>query len=148
MRAGWLADWAARHDKRGYLVVAAGGAAAGSPFYVAAMLADEFVNSLILLGGAAAFYGFYMAPTIAIIQSVVFPHMRATASAIMLLVVNLIAFGIGPIFVGMLSDWIAIGWGLGSAAGIRWAQIWSTAIILLALTFYWRAFIWLPKHLK
>ena len=37
-------------------------------------------------------------------QSIVPPHMRATTSAILLFIINLIGLGLGPLFVGALSD--------------------------------------------
>lgn len=146
--SGILADRAARNDRRGYLAITALGPLFGAPVYVAAMLVDGFVPSLVLLGIAAMFNGFYQGPTVAIIQAVVHPHMRATASAVMLLVVAFIAFGIGPIAVGVLSDCFATYGGMGEAEGIRWAQIWSTAAVGVAMVLYWRAAHTMKADLK
>ena len=146
--SGRLADSAAKQHKRGYIKVAAIGPIIGSPLYVAAMLVDGFIPSLAFLGAAAMFNGFYQGPTIAIVQSVVHARMRATASALMMLVVSLIAFGIGPVSVGLLSDWLAGPRGLGPAEGIRWAQVLSTAVVVPALFLYWRAWRAMPDDLK
>lgn len=43
-------------------------------------------------------------PIYAAVQSVVPPRMRATAAAILLLVLNLIGLGFGPAFIGLMSD--------------------------------------------
>ena len=56
-------------------------------------------------------------------QSVVAPHRRATAAALLLLILNLIGLGLGPTFLGVLSDFLARPQHLGSAEGLRWALI-------------------------
>jgi hypothetical protein len=47
---------------------------------------------------------FYLGPSFAIVQSTAPLAMRATLSAIMLFILNLIALGLGPLAVGALSD--------------------------------------------
>jgi len=137
--SGRIADRASRRSPSGYIGTIATGVIIGSPIYVAAMLVADAGWSLLLLGLAAFFNAFYLGPTSAVVQSVVHPRMRATASAVMFLVISLIGFGIGPILVGLLSDWLASAGGLGSAGGIRWSQTLSTAIVLPALALYWFA---------
>jgi MFS family permease len=44
------------------------------------------------------------APVYAAVQSIVPPHMRAMAAAVLLLVLNLVGLGFGPTFIGFLSD--------------------------------------------
>lgn len=51
----------------------------------------------------------YLAPMFAVTQKLVEPRMRATAAALLLFVVNLIGYGLGPPVVGAISD-----------AGSRW----------------------------
>jgi MFS family permease len=70
-------------------------------------------------------------------QSIVPPHMRATTAAILLFIINLIGLGLGPLAVGLLSDWF--NHGLGSAQGVRWALIVSTLFGLVAFAFFWIA---------
>ena len=62
----------------------------------------------------------YLGPTFAMTQTLVNPHMRATASAILLFLLNLIGLGIGPWFVGYLSDVLAPQYGDES---LRWALV-------------------------
>ncbi|MEM8616691.1 MAG: MFS transporter [Pseudomonadota bacterium] len=59
---------------------------------------------LIVLLFANLFQYFYLGPMYAIAGSVVSAKMRATAIAILLFVVNLLGYGIGPIFAGALID--------------------------------------------
>ncbi len=137
--SGHIADRASRRSPAGYLGTIAFGVFIGAPLYVAAMMVSDALMSFALLGASAFFNAFYLGPTSAVVQSIVHPRMRATASAIMFLVISLIGFGLGPLFVGILSDWIAYAWATSSAEGIRWAQISSTAVVIPALYLYWRA---------
>ncbi len=87
----------------------------------------------ILLG--TLWYG----PVYATAQSIVDPTMRATASAVLLLIINLIGLGLGPVAVGALSDVLAGPVGLGEAQGVRWALILSTLLGLVAFGLFWAA---------
>ncbi|MEL6569476.1 MAG: MFS transporter [Pseudomonadota bacterium] len=59
---------------------------------------------LFVLVFANLFQYFYLGPMYAISGSVVLTRMRATAIAILLFVVNLIGYGVGPVFAGGLID--------------------------------------------
>jgi hypothetical protein len=56
----------------------------------------------------------YLGPTFAMTQTLVRPNMRAMASAILLFALNLIGLGIGPWFVGYVSDLLAPTYGVES----------------------------------
>jgi MFS family permease len=74
------------------------------PFFIMGLLADD-LNTAILLFIIPAFAGNYViGPTIAMIQTLSPVHMRAVASAIKMLCLNLIGMGLGPLLVGVLSD--------------------------------------------
>ena len=45
---------------------------------------------------APIFHYLYLGPVFAVTQGVVEPRMRATAAAVMIFVVNLIGYGLGP----------------------------------------------------
>jgi hypothetical protein len=53
-------------------------------------------------------------------QALVPPRMRAQAAAVLLLILNLIGMGLGPQFVGLLSDLLAPRLG---ALSLRWALL-------------------------
>jgi MFS family permease len=50
------------------------------------------------------------------------PRVRATASAIFLLGMNLVGLGLGPVTAGALSDLLATH-GYGGGAGLKWALL-------------------------
>lgn len=56
------------------------------------------------LGAASFVAGTTNGPLFAVTQTLVPPHMRAVAVALVLLIANLIGAGLGPLFVGMVSD--------------------------------------------
>ncbi len=56
--------------------------------------------------------GFWSGPTLAMCQGLAPPHMRALAAATILMIYNLIGLGLGPLFVGWLSDVLTPTYGL------------------------------------
>jgi len=86
----------------------------------------------------------YLAPSYAMIQSLVPLRMRAQAAAILLFTLNIIGFGSGPWLVGIESDLLKPVFGVDS---IRWAML-STAITwLIAAWCFWMASRALPGEL-
>lgn len=67
---------------------------------------DAFVAFACLLFGAILHYS-YLGAQFTICQGVVGARSRATAISIMLFIVNMIGYGLGPIVVGFLSDFFA-----------------------------------------
>ncbi len=105
--AGKLADVLARRDIRWRSWVVAAGKGGYVPFLAAVFMVDDLKIALLLYTVPAFFGGFYLAPTAALIQSLVSLRMRALASSIQLFVLNIIGMGLGPQMVGILSDWFA-----------------------------------------
>jgi MFS family permease len=136
---GILADRLGAKDLRAYVIVPAIASLVTIPFYILAvsvgspMAAIGILTIPVLLG--TLWYG----PVYATAQSIVDPHMRATASAVLLLIINLIGLGLGPVAVGALSDLLAGPGGLGEAQGVRWALILSTLLGLVAFGLFWTA---------
>ena len=73
-------------------------------FWTAVFLTTNSVTLLIFLVLPGGLIGYYLGPTFAMMQSLVDPSMRATAAALLLLVINLVGLGLGPLAVGALSD--------------------------------------------
>lgn len=109
--AGKLADKLAERDIRWRSWVVAAGKGGYVPFLAAVFMVDDLTTALILYTIPAFFGGFYLAPTFALIQSLVSLRMRALASSIVLFVLNIIGMGFGPQLVGVMSDWFAADYG-------------------------------------
>jgi MFS family permease len=71
-------------------------------------MADIWLAMPALMVAAITHY-FYLGPMYAVTQGVVEPRMRATAVAVLLFVVNLIGYSMGPPVIGALSDFLANG---------------------------------------
>ena len=74
------------------------------PLFILGLLAQDLTTAiaLFIIPGFAANYA--IGPTIAMIQTLSPPHMRAVSAAIKMLLLNLIGMGLGPLLVGFISD--------------------------------------------
>lgn len=136
---GKLADRHLKTSARGLATQIAVCNAIAVPAFIGAMLLNSTPIALILLFFPAFFTGMTYGPLFATFQTVSRLHTRATAVSIYLLMTNLIGLGVGPVLVGVLSDYLSVSWGLGIGEGLRWSLILSTLLGLLASALYWRA---------
>jgi len=134
---GWLSDRIARNDARWYAWLPAVATAIGVPFAFLFYLWPDGREALAIYALPAVLGGMYLGPTFAMTQALVPPRMRAVASAVLLFMLNMIGLGLGPLCVGMVSDWLEPSYGIES---IRWALLsvvvicatWSVLHYLLA----------------
>lgn len=134
---GYLSDRLGVRDQRWYMWIPACATLAFIPFAFALYLWPEPYLALILYIPGSVLGGMYLGPTFAMTQSLAVPTMRATASAILLFVINMIGLGLGPQGVGILSDLFANALGKES---LRYALLattvafatWSVVHYLLA----------------
>ena len=117
---GWLTDRLSGRDLRWYAWIPGWGSLLAVPFVLLFYLWDEGREALALAALPAILGGLYLGPTFAMTQALVPPRMRAQAAAVLLLILNLIGMGLGPQFVGVLSDLLAPRFGVES---IRWALL-------------------------
>jgi len=139
MLGGLIADRFGARDLRAYVSVPAVAALLTVPIYVFAITTEYAALGICVLAINAILGTLWYGPVYATAQSVVPPHMRATAAAILLFIINLVGLGLGPLAVGALSDFFATAWEWGSAEGIRWALIVSTFPNVIAFALFWRA---------
>jgi MFS family permease len=104
MLGGLLADRLGARNAAWRLRIIAIALLVMAPGWAAVFLATQATTLLIVLVLPGAMLGFYLGPTFAMVQSLVEPPMRATAAALLLLVINLVGLGVGPLAVGLLSD--------------------------------------------
>jgi hypothetical protein len=103
---GTLSDRLAarKKDVRWYLWLSAGATLLGIPFTFLLYLWPEGRMALVLSIPGSILSPMWLGPTGAMTQGLVKLHMRATASAILLFVINMIGLGLGPQTVGLVSD--------------------------------------------
>lgn len=103
---GWLAEKLSKRHPNAIAWLAGIGLTASVPFYFLAFTTKNLTLALIgLVIGGAIKYG-YLAAQYTIGQGVVSAQVRAVSTAILLFVVNLLGYGLGPLFIGALSDLI------------------------------------------
>jgi MFS family permease len=125
---GFLSDRLAVRDPRWHMWVPALATTIYIPFAFLLYLWPDGRTALVLSFPGSFLGGMYLGPTFAMTQSLVPPHMRATASALLLFVINLIGLGLGPQAVGILSDLLHAEFGVES---LRYAML-STVVIFAA----------------
>ena len=72
------------------------------------------------------------------------PHSRAIAAAVMLFCQNLIGLGFGPLFFGMLSQWLKPEFGTDSVRYVLFGAAW---LGLIPAFFFWRCSLRLNAEL-
>jgi MFS family permease len=104
---GAIADWRAKTDRRWLMWTPAIGLGLSVPIYIAALWSTSLPLTVVGLFlsaiGAFTYYG----TTIAAVQDMAPPRMRASASFLFSFAVILIGAGMGPVLTGTLSDHFA-----------------------------------------
>jgi predicted MFS family arabinose efflux permease len=103
---GIIADRLAPRDKRWYVWLPAIAGFISLPFMLTVYLTSSQYTALILAFIPGLLFNVYLGTTIATSHALVGQRMRATASAILFLILNIIGLGLGPWSVGMLSDYL------------------------------------------
>ncbi len=101
---GPLADWLARYSVRWYAYICALGLGISTPLFVLAFIQRHWMTTAALLGVASFFQYLSFGPTFGVIQNAVEPRQRATATALIYVVLNVVALGGGALFTGWLID--------------------------------------------
>ena len=128
---GAITDRLRTRDPAAYLVVPALASLISAPCFVAAAVTGAPLAAIGFLSLGIVISSFAMAPVLAGAQSIVPVRMRATTSAVLFLIVNFVALGVGPLGVGMLSD------AIGGSEGLRLALAWSAIGGPLAAVAFW-----------
>lgn len=133
-----VCDHLSKTNRRWMLYVPALSLAISLPFMLAflywpqssvSMVGEQSIPNAIWLFCLASLTGsWWAAPTFVAIQEVVPPNQRTLACAILLFVMNMVGFGLGPLLVGFLSDYLTPQYGV---SGIRYALM----IVMLAYPF-------------
>lgn len=104
------------------------------PFQITGYFAGSPYVALAFFALPAFLGGFYLGPSLALVQSLARLRMRSVAAAVKMLCVNLFGLGIGPLLIGALSDALNPAFGKES---LRYALIaFSAAHVWAAVHFY------------
>jgi predicted MFS family arabinose efflux permease len=102
--SGRVIDRLTRRWKQAYALVPAASLALAVPFFIGFVGAPDWPHALAFLVGPFVLNYFYLSSAVTLVQEEVRPDQRVTSGALLLLVMNLIGMGLGPAFVGAMSD--------------------------------------------
>lgn len=126
---GWISDRAGAKNPIFYALLPGLGLLAITPFLFAFTRAPTWQGSLGFVVVPLIATSTYLVPTLALLQNRSPARYRATASSILLFLINLTGLGCGPLFVGAVSDALQPRYG-PHALGM--ALQWLTPFIVLA----------------
>lgn len=131
---GWLADRYGSVDRRHVVTAPAIGMALAVPLAILAFMQSDWRITLALLMLPTVFNSFYHGPVYSSVQGLVPLHQRAMASALLLFGQNLIGLGLGPLFFGMLSEWLKPEFGTDS---VRYVLYGAALLGLVPAALFW-----------
>ena len=105
--SGFGSDWASLRDRRWQLWTGAIGVAIAGPCYVIALRQESPLALAVALTVALTGLFSYYTPSLASVQDMAEPRMRASASFVISFVTGLIGTGLGPVVTGRISDLLA-----------------------------------------
>ena len=106
------------------------------PLLIAMLITNNTALAIGFFIIPGALSSIYAGPTWSLVQELVPNHKRAIAASVYLMIFNLIGLGLGPLFVGILSDVYIPHLGDGS---LRWSMISVLMVSVLGIVFYLRA---------
>ncbi len=141
---GYLADRYGTKDIRWQMWIPAIGFLVATPVSVLMFSIDYLWVILVLYIIPAFAVNLYSGPTFAMTQSLAPLAMRASASALLLFIINIIGLVFGPTTVGFLSDIFQSSFAMPDTESLRWALILCSLVYLISVYNYTQA----AKHLR
>jgi len=125
---GLIAERLARNDVRWYMWLPCATGVICLPFMVGIYVVDGAYVALSLSIVPGLLFNVYLGNALAMTHGLVGLRMRALASALLFFVINIIGLGIGPWFVGFLSDQLEPTMGIDS---LRYAMLYTIPAAML-----------------
>ena len=142
---GRWADAMARRDERWYMLLPALQTLALLPFGYGFILLSSEVGALVSFVPFYFLGAMYVGPMHSVIQGLVVPNQRATASAINLFIVNMLGLGLGPLLIGIFNDVWAADYG---EFAIRYSMLLAVTLGGLSSAAFWMASRHLAEDLQ
>jgi predicted MFS family arabinose efflux permease len=139
--SGRLIDRYAPRAKSAYAYVPGLALLLAIPFFLGFVWAPAWPLALAFLAVPTFLNYFYLSPAVALVQEEVQPNQRVLAGALLLLVMNLMGLGIGPTYLGAMSDFLRPAHPTHS---LQWAFFSLAPFYVLAVL----SFLWLARALQ
>jgi predicted MFS family arabinose efflux permease len=104
--SGRLIDRFAQRSPQVFGLLPAIALAVAVPFFIGFVHAPTWPVALAFLAVPTFLNYFYLTPAVTFVQNAVSARQRTLAGAVLLLIMNLMGLGIGPTWVGAVSDWL------------------------------------------
>jgi MFS family permease len=127
---GYLTDWVGRSNPRAYAMVPAVGTLLATPFYMLTAVSSNWHWAAAFLGVAGFLQYISLGPTFGVVQNSVESHRRATATALLYIVLNVVSLGGGPLFTGWVID-------RSGAAGATLPDATRHGLVVLGIFYAW-----------
>ncbi|MEI9888044.1 MAG: MFS transporter [Rhizomicrobium sp.] len=134
--SGLIADRVGKKDIRRTMLVPVVATLIGLPFAPFFYLSSNLWVVVVALALPQFLGASYLGPAYAATQGLVPLRMRATAAAILIFILNIIALTFGPLTVGILSDVLRPAFGEDS---LRWALLSTVITSSIGAYFYWQS---------
>ena len=141
---GSLADWLGKKTPAAYALLPGISLLIAAPLYIFAITREDVTVLLVVMTVAALFQYTYLGITFGCFSNLLHPRMRATGSAVLGAIYGLIGQGIGPLGLGMLSDWLLRRYGYSNGDAL------AVAMALFALLYLWAGahYVAAGRHLR
>ncbi|MAD17241.1 MAG: MFS transporter [Alteromonadaceae bacterium] len=135
---GVITDKWGKTNRGAYGWVPALGLLVGVPAYICSVQVTDLNTSLMLLTVLLFTSGFYLGPSFALAQTLAPVKVRAMSTALFFFVLNIIALGGGPTFIGILSKSLTAEHGEVEALRLSLSAV-SVPYVLAIVAFIWTA---------
>lgn len=132
---GFLADRLGLGNRSWYLLIPAITVALSIPPTLIVVFSETKYLVLVSIVVAKILLSTYLGPCIAMAHGMVGVRSRALASAVLFLVLNFIGLGLGPLSIGIMSDFLEPDFGIES---LRWALSGLVLISLVTSFLFWK----------
>ncbi len=133
---GYYGDKYGQLDPKWYLLIPVITLSLSIPSTLIFLLAENKYVCLMAMAFSKICWTTYLSPCIAMAHGMVGLRMRALASAILFLVLNIVGLGLGPLFFGALSDLLAPTY---EGQSLMYALTVSIGVITIAIFLFWKA---------
>lgn len=137
---GLLADTLGRSSRRAYALVPAVAFVFTIPLYVVGVLTPSLTVAFFVLLVPTALGLAWVGPTVSAFQHIVPLNMRATSTAVFLLINSLIGIGAGDVIIGFISDSLSHQYGDES---LRYSILLGSGFYLVAAIFFYVSSLWI-----
>ncbi|MCI5044726.1 MAG: hypothetical protein MRY72_08515, partial [Aquisalinus sp.] len=134
---GYLTDKMGKKDKGAYAFVPAVGVLIAIPVLVFSMWTGSLVVHVACIAVFLFVLGFYLGPSFSVAQTLAPVNVRAMSTALFFFILNIIALGGGPTFVGLMSDALLQSNG-DETQSLRIAMTFlAIPMVISLIAFYW-----------